>query len=85
MAKFINILAEYGITATPRTRRGIDINAGCGQLKSELLRKTKSACAPKTNIVDAAAASDGIIGSAVVATDLESADELNSSIVSDKS
>eukprot|EP01032_Pedospumella_encystans_P019986 gene19986-22716_t len=42
--RFIDILAEYGITATPRTRRGIDINAGCGQLKSELLRKKKSSC-----------------------------------------
>ena len=85
MAKFINILADYGITATPRTRRGIDINAGCGQLKSELLRKTKSACAPKASIVDAATASGGIVGSATVVNDLESADELNSSIVSDKS
>lgn len=28
---------DYGITCTPRVRRGIDINAGCGQLKSELL------------------------------------------------
>lgn len=38
--EFIRILGdEFGITATPRTRRGIDINAGCGQLKSELLRK----------------------------------------------
>ena len=29
--EFIRILDTYGITATPRTRRGIDIDAGCGQ------------------------------------------------------
>eukprot|EP00977_Amphora_coffeiformis_P007069 scaffold1536_cov166-Amphora_coffeaeformis.AAC.3 len=27
---------EYGIKATPRVRRGIDIDAGCGQLKSKV-------------------------------------------------
>ena len=37
--EFIRILGTYGVTATPRTRRGIDIDAGCGQLKSELIRK----------------------------------------------
>ena len=38
---FCSILGQYGITATPRTRRGIDIDAGCGQLKSELIRARK--------------------------------------------
>ena len=38
---FCNVLGEYGISATPRTRRGIDIDAGCGQLKSELVQKAK--------------------------------------------
>lgn len=28
---------DYGIACTPRVRRGIDINAGCGQLKSVVL------------------------------------------------
>lgn len=37
--RFIDILAEYGVPATVRVRRGIDIDAGCGQLKAELLRK----------------------------------------------
>ena len=32
---------EFGITATPRMRRGIDIDAGCGQLKSKV-EKTMS-------------------------------------------
>lgn len=32
---FISILMHYGVSATVRVRRGIDINAGCGQLKSE--------------------------------------------------
>eukprot|EP01035_Chromulina_nebulosa_P018698 gene18698-24457_t len=41
--EFVNILQEYGIPATTRIRRGIDINAGCGQLKADLLRnKTKA-------------------------------------------
>lgn len=38
VSEFQNILAAYGINSTVRVRRGIDINAGCGQLKSEVLR-----------------------------------------------
>jgi len=30
---------EYGIAATPRVRRGIDIDAGCGQLKAKVQKK----------------------------------------------
>jgi 23S rRNA (adenine2503-C2)-methyltransferase len=37
--QFIEILATYGIPATVRIRRGIDIDAGCGQLKAEVLRR----------------------------------------------
>eukprot|EP01041_Mallomonas_annulata_P005278 gene5278-10561_t len=37
--QFVRILAEYGITCTPRMRRGIDIDAGCGQLKSKVIRE----------------------------------------------
>jgi len=33
---FVDILAEYGVAATPRVRRGIDIDAGCGQLKAKV-------------------------------------------------
>ena len=33
---FINILEQGGIPATIRVRRGIDIDAGCGQLKSKV-------------------------------------------------
>ncbi|EKX49674.1 hypothetical protein GUITHDRAFT_85651 [Guillardia theta CCMP2712] len=40
---FIKILSKYGVTATTRVRRGIDIDAGCGQLKSKLNKV--SACA----------------------------------------
>ena len=32
---FIAVLERYGIVATIRVRRGIDIDAGCGQLKSK--------------------------------------------------
>lgn len=35
VAKFVEVLEkEFGISATPRMRRGIDIDAGCGQLKA---------------------------------------------------
>lgn len=35
--RFVEILATYGVPATVRVRRGIDINAGCGQLKTMAL------------------------------------------------
>ena len=38
---FCKVLEGYGISATPRTRRGIDIDAGCGQLKADLLKKVE--------------------------------------------
>lgn len=34
---FVQVLnSEFGISATPRVRRGIDIDAGCGQLKAKI-------------------------------------------------
>merc|ERR1712238_621462 len=40
--QFIHILEhEFGLTATPRVRRGIDIDAGCGQLKATIQKKEK--------------------------------------------
>jgi 23S rRNA (adenine2503-C2)-methyltransferase len=38
---FVRILGEYGISATVRVRRGIDIDAGCGQLKANVIRPNK--------------------------------------------
>lgn len=39
---FVNILKEeYGVACTPRVRRGIDINAGCGQLKAEVEKRER--------------------------------------------
>jgi len=38
---FIAVLADYRVTATVRIRRGIDIDAGCGQLKSNVLRRSR--------------------------------------------
>ena len=35
---FVDVLATYKIEATIRLRRGIDIDAGCGQLKSNVIR-----------------------------------------------
>jgi 23S rRNA (adenine2503-C2)-methyltransferase len=35
--KFIEVLAGFGVSATVRMRRGIDIDAGCGQLKSNVI------------------------------------------------
>ena len=39
---FVRTLEKNGIPATVRMRRGIDIDAGCGQLKSEVERKRKA-------------------------------------------
>ena len=44
-ARFVAILAEYGVRATIRARRGIDIEAGCGQLKAEAQRPGADASA----------------------------------------
>lgn len=38
---FIQTLTGYGISATVRVRRGIDIDAGCGQLKSKIIKPEK--------------------------------------------
>ena len=39
---FCKILQEtYQVACTPRVRRGIDINAGCGQLKSEIEKRQR--------------------------------------------
>ncbi len=38
---FIAILGEYNVPATVRIRRGIDIAAGCGQLKSDVIKRQK--------------------------------------------
>ena len=38
IANFINILSTYGVGGTVRVRRGIDIDAGCGQLKSKVIQ-----------------------------------------------
>jgi 23S rRNA (adenine2503-C2)-methyltransferase len=43
---FIDILATYGVPATVRVRRGIDIDAGCGQLKSRVIRPGDIAVLP---------------------------------------
>lgn len=37
--RFVEVLAGYGVPATVRVRRGIDIDAGCGQLKSKVLKR----------------------------------------------
>lgn len=42
MDRFLKILNEdYKVPATVRVRRGIDIDAGCGQLKSKVLARDK--------------------------------------------
>lgn len=42
MGRFIQILARFGVTATPRVRRGLDIDAGCGQLAERALAEYES-------------------------------------------
>ncbi len=39
VSNFCSILGRYGISCTPRVRRGIDIDAGCGQLRADLLKR----------------------------------------------
>ncbi len=36
--RFRDTLAEYGVSSTVRVRRGIDIQAGCGQLRDRVVR-----------------------------------------------
>lgn len=49
LRQFIEVLAGYGVTATVRMRRGIDIDAGCGQLKSKVLRQERARGIAKLN------------------------------------
>ena len=37
VARFRAVLESYGISSTVRVRRGIDIQAGCGQLRDRHL------------------------------------------------
>ncbi len=46
---FIDVLDRYGVSATVRVRRGIDIDAGCGQLKSDVLRGRPKKVSPTPN------------------------------------
>ncbi len=41
VAAFQRVLTRHGITSTVRVRRGIDIQAGCGQLKAEVQRAAR--------------------------------------------
>lgn len=43
---FVARLEEYGVPATLRVRRGIDIDAGCGQLKSKRLENQRTETTP---------------------------------------
>ncbi|MCB9682350.1 MAG: 23S rRNA (adenine(2503)-C(2))-methyltransferase RlmN [Alphaproteobacteria bacterium] len=45
--RFIEVLARHGVPATVRVRRGIDIDAGCGQLKSKVLARRTPAAGPQ--------------------------------------
>lgn len=38
--QFQQILSQYGLPSTVRQRRGIEINAGCGQLRAEVKNET---------------------------------------------
>ena len=39
VAAFQEILNRHGVTSTVRVRRGIDIQAGCGQLRDRVLEE----------------------------------------------
>ncbi len=38
--KFQEVLSKYGVTSTVRVRRGIDIQAGCGQLRDRVVAES---------------------------------------------
>lgn len=44
--QFVATLARFGVPATVRVRRGIDIDAGCGQLQSVVEKRRAAAAAP---------------------------------------
>jgi 23S rRNA (adenine2503-C2)-methyltransferase len=44
---FQDVLASYGLPSTVRQRRGIDIDAGCGQLKAAVERPRRPLPAPR--------------------------------------
>jgi len=46
--KFIEVLATHGVTCTARVRRGIDISAGCGQLKADVVRRRRATATATT-------------------------------------
>jgi len=41
VAAFQNELKRYGVSSTVRVRRGIDIQAGCGQLKADVIKRSR--------------------------------------------
>ncbi len=45
VAAFQERLATFGISSTVRVRRGIDIQAGCGQLKADVTRRQRKGAA----------------------------------------
>ena len=50
--EFIQILEkDYGISTTPRVRRGIDIDAGCGQLTSKIDKKEQQDNSDESEVV----------------------------------
>jgi hypothetical protein len=58
VAAFCAVLAnEFGVSCTPRVRRGIDIDAGCGQLTTALLQQQETVAPEKEVSVDTLAAS----------------------------
>ena len=63
---FCQVLVDrYSVTCTPRVRRGIDINAGCGQLKSEIEKREQESQRQTSAMTNMAAAA---------ATELDTAD-----------
>lgn len=40
--KFQQVLEQYGVSSTVRVRRGIDIQAGCGQLRDRVVNKIET-------------------------------------------
>ena len=73
---FVKVLdSEFGISATPRMRRGIDIDAGCGQLKATVKKREEKK--KKAEVEAATAAAAAAVTTTAAATVMEEGHVMN--------
>ena len=72
--RFVEVLEkEFGVSATPRMRRGIDINAGCGQLTASVKKNEEDA--PKILTLPGSNPMVGVYGDVGIYEDNEGGDD----------